>query len=132
MRTEHPDLTVNHVDDLADVPSTAHLTALHDRLAAASDRDGLLDVAYRTIDSPVGALLLAATPAGVVRVAFEREDHDAVLHSLATAVSPRVLRAPGRTGCRARCCTSGRRGDGATLAEVASYGARPSTPEAAR
>lgn len=69
---------------------------LHSRLVAAAANAGLLDVAYRTVDSPVGALLLAATPDGLVRVAFEREGHDEVLQSLAAAVSPRVLRAPSR------------------------------------
>jgi hypothetical protein len=45
------------------------LRALGERLAVAAERDGLLDVAHRTVDTPVGALLLAATPEGVVRVA---------------------------------------------------------------
>jgi methylated-DNA-[protein]-cysteine S-methyltransferase len=64
------------------------------RLAERAERDGLLDVAYRTMDSPIGPLLLAATPAGLVRVAFERENHDAVLVELSTSISPRVLRSP--------------------------------------
>lgn len=81
--------TLPVVDEAAD----ARLRA---RLVAAAERDGLLDVAYRTIDSPIGALLLAATEEGLVRVAFEREDRDAVLASLADAVSPRVLAAPAR------------------------------------
>lgn len=72
------------------------LARLHQRLEAAAYRDGTLDVAYRTIDSPVGSLLLAATEKGLVRVAFEREDHDRVLATLASKVSPRVLRAPAR------------------------------------
>ncbi|MDG3009636.1 methylated-DNA--[protein]-cysteine S-methyltransferase [Rhodococcus sp. D2-41] len=75
---------------------------LHDRLVTeAGDRD-LLDVAYRTVDSPVGRLLLAATPRGLVRVAFALEDHDAVLSRLAADVSPRVLEAPGRLDGAAR------------------------------
>ena len=69
---------------------------LHARLEAAAQDEGLLDVAYRTIDSPVGVLLLAATDQGLVRVAYAREDHDAVLQHLAEQVSPRVLRAPAR------------------------------------
>ena len=56
---------------------------LHDRLAAAAERDGILDVAYRTVDSPVGPLLLAATEAGLVRVAYASEGHDTVLQALA-------------------------------------------------
>ncbi len=72
------------------------LRRLHTRLAAAAQRDGILDVAYRTVDSPVGPLLLAATDAGLVRVAYAIEDHDEVLQSLADRISPRVLSAPGR------------------------------------
>ncbi|MFC0714722.1 methylated-DNA--[protein]-cysteine S-methyltransferase [Cellulomonas biazotea] len=68
---------------------------LHARLVARAADDALLDVAYRTVDSPVGRLLLARTPAGVVRVAFAVQDHDAVLQDLADRVSPRVLEAPG-------------------------------------
>lgn len=72
------------------------LRRLHDQLVVSADQSGLLDVAYRTIDSPVGTLLLAATPAGLVRVAFDIEDHDAVLHRLAKALSPRILHAPSK------------------------------------
>ena len=43
---------------------------LHDRLVREAQTAGLLDVAYRTIDSPVGPLLLAATAKGLVRVAY--------------------------------------------------------------
>lgn len=70
--------------------------ALRARLAAEAEADGLLDVAVRTVDSPVGPLLLAATPRGLVRVAYAVEDHDAVLQSLADRISPRVLAAPAR------------------------------------
>ena len=69
---------------------------LHSRLVDEAERDGVLDVSYRTIDSPVGSLLLAATAEGLVRIAFDREDHDVVLTRLATEISPRILRAPHR------------------------------------
>lgn len=83
---------------LAGVPRAdeSALARLHDDLVARAADAGLLDVAYRTVDSPLGPLLLAATRIGVVRIAFEREDHDAVLASLADAISPRVLLAPVR------------------------------------
>ena len=68
------------------------LAGLRARLADQADAAGLLDVAYRTMDSPVGSLLLAATPAGLVRVAFEGENHDDVLGELSNTVSPRILR----------------------------------------
>ncbi|MDQ3030437.1 MAG: methylated-DNA--[protein]-cysteine S-methyltransferase [Actinomycetota bacterium] len=69
---------------------------LHNRLAAAATKAGILDVAYRTVDTPLGALLLAATEEGLVRVAYGIQDHDKVLEQLASRVSPRVLRAPAR------------------------------------
>ena len=84
---------------VTDEPATARL---HARLVAAASAEGLLDVAYRVLDTPVGRLLLAATEQGLVRVAFAREDHAAVLDKLAAAVSPRVLNAPGKLDAVAR------------------------------
>jgi methylated-DNA-[protein]-cysteine S-methyltransferase len=72
------------------------LTRLRERLSADADTAHLLDVAYRTIDTPVGTLLLAATPAGLVRVAYDVEDHTTVLATLTARISPRILRAPQR------------------------------------
>jgi methylated-DNA-[protein]-cysteine S-methyltransferase len=66
---------------------------LRARLAAVGAERGLLDVAYRTLDSPLGSLLLAATPAGLVTVAYPVQDHDAVLTALADRISPRVVHA---------------------------------------
>ncbi|BBX90047.1 methylated-DNA--[protein]-cysteine S-methyltransferase [Mycolicibacterium boenickei] len=87
---------------LATQPGPGKLAELHDRLAAAAQRDGLLDIAYRVVDSPVGPLLLAATEQGLVRVAYAREDHDTVLQHLADQVSPRILHAPARLDSAAR------------------------------
>jgi methylated-DNA-[protein]-cysteine S-methyltransferase len=77
-------------------PVDVGVERLRQRLAEAAEERALLDVAYRTVDTPVGHLLVAATPLGVVRVAYAREDHDAVLAALAERVSPRVLLAPAR------------------------------------
>jgi methylated-DNA-[protein]-cysteine S-methyltransferase len=63
---------------------------------ARADREGLVEVAYTTTDSPVGPLLLAATGAGLVRLAFDREDNEAVLADLARQLTPRVVELPGR------------------------------------
>jgi methylated-DNA-[protein]-cysteine S-methyltransferase len=90
------------VDDLTGTLDDAALERLRARLADQADSDGLLDVAYRTMDSPVGSLLLAATPAGLVRVAFECENHDDVLVELSTAISPRILRSSRRVDDVAR------------------------------
>ena len=78
------------------------LERLHSRLERAAAREGILDVAYRTLETPVGALLLAATDAGLVRVAFASEDHDSVLETLAAKISPRILLAPARLAEAAR------------------------------
>jgi len=71
-------------------------------LVTAASGAGILDVAYRMLDTPVGPLLLAATEQGVVRVAFDREDHDLVLVALAEKVSPRIMLSPGRLDPAAR------------------------------
>ncbi len=63
-------------------------------VSRAAARAGLLDVAYATLDSPVGTLLLARTPRGLVRLAYIDGAEDAVLEDLALRISPRVLAAP--------------------------------------
>ena len=71
-----------------------HLKRLHARLERAAQSGDLLDIAYRTVDSAVGPLLLAATPLGLLRVAFANEGHDSVLQNLSARISPRILEAP--------------------------------------
>ena len=93
-------MSINLFDELQADDET--LARLHQRLERDAATDELLDVAYRTVDSPVGTLLLAATTVGLVRVAYDVEGHDAVLATLADSVSPRVLRAPARLDAAAR------------------------------
>ena len=71
---------------------------LHTRLVTEASAAGILDVVYRTLDTPVGRLLVAATRKGLVRVAYvdERRNGDDVLQQLASTISPRVLHAPAR------------------------------------
>jgi methylated-DNA-[protein]-cysteine S-methyltransferase len=66
------------------------------RLADAAAAEGLLDVAYASIDSPFGPLLIAATPRGLVKVGLPNYDAEETLEDLAARVSPRVLEAPTR------------------------------------
>lgn len=68
------------------------LEALRERASS----EGLLDVAYATADSPFGALLLAKTPRGLVRLGLPGEDTEAMLADLAGRISPRVLEDPAR------------------------------------
>src|ERR687893_398757 len=72
-----------------DVPGEG-LRALPERAL----REGLLDVGYGYVDSPLGRLTVAATPRGLLRVAYPSNDPDYVLEELATKVSPRVMEAP--------------------------------------
>lgn len=67
-----------------------------ERAVARAEKEGLIDVAYTTIDSPLGDLIVAATPRGLVRVAYDDGRGQMVLEQLAEWLSPRVLEAPKR------------------------------------
>ncbi len=77
----------NHAGDLA---------GLNERLLARADREGLLDVAYATLDSPYGELLVAATERGVVKLSLPNYTAESALEQIAAGVSPRVLESPKR------------------------------------
>ena len=64
-------------------------------LADAALEDGLLDVAYTMVELPVGEALVAATPRGLVRIAYGNVwSADEVLNDLAARISPRVIEMP--------------------------------------
>ena len=65
---------------------------MHIDIAALAEQEGLLDVAIAHMDSPIGDLLLASTPVGLVRLSFF--GHDETLEELSARVSPRILEAP--------------------------------------
>ena len=66
-------------------------------LAERAADEGLLDVAYASVESPLGPLVVAATPKGLVRISYsEFRGEDEVLEELARRVSPRVLEAPAK------------------------------------
>lgn len=83
-------------------PSADRVAGLRARLADRAAERGLLDVAYRSLETELGALLLASTPAGLVSVTFDGAAPDATLERLATALSPRILEAPARLDGAAR------------------------------
>jgi methylated-DNA-[protein]-cysteine S-methyltransferase len=66
------------------------------RLRDAADEAGLVEVAYGTLDTPIGTMLVATTPRGLVRVGLPGEAFDRVLDQVSTKVSPRVLEVPRR------------------------------------
>jgi methylated-DNA-[protein]-cysteine S-methyltransferase len=75
-------------------PADSPLPNIVNAAAAAN----LIDVAYATFDSPVGRLLLASTPHGLVRLSYldAPDDEDMALEQLAAGLSPRILAAPAR------------------------------------
>ncbi len=66
------------------------------RAAARAEAEGLIDVAYASVDSPLGNLIAAVTPRGLVRLAYDDGRSELVLEQLAEWLSPRVLEVPGR------------------------------------
>src|SRR5687768_12201909 len=77
-------------------PAGGNAAAAANRFALRAEDEGLVDVAYATLDTPVGELVLATTRTGLVRVALSGEEVDSVLAELAEDVSPRILELPGR------------------------------------
>jgi methylated-DNA-[protein]-cysteine S-methyltransferase len=70
----------------------ARLERLRRSLAVRAGDEGLVDVAFEHHASPLGPLLLGATPQGLVRVGLPSESEEVVLDELAARVSARVLR----------------------------------------
>lgn len=69
--------------------------AAMDRALGVARAQGLIDVSYAIEPSPVGDLLVAVTPRGLVTLAYNaHEREDALLDELARKISPRVLEAP--------------------------------------
>jgi methylated-DNA-[protein]-cysteine S-methyltransferase len=66
------------------------------RFAQTAAESGALDVAYATVDSPFGPLLVAASTRGLLRLAYPDEPVEALMAELAEEVSPRILEAPSR------------------------------------
>jgi methylated-DNA-[protein]-cysteine S-methyltransferase len=65
-------------------------------LADRATAEGLLDVAYATLDSPFGPMLVATTPRGLIKVSLPAYDPEEALEELAARVSPRVLESPAQ------------------------------------
>lgn len=65
-------------------------------LVEAASAEGLVDVAYGWVDSPLGRILVATTDKGLARVSYAGEYEDRVLTDLAERISPRVLEAPAQ------------------------------------
>jgi methylated-DNA-[protein]-cysteine S-methyltransferase len=64
---------------------------VRERFHEAAESTGGVDVAVASMDSPVGALLLAVTPRGVLHIGFPNADHDMTLREISAVVSPRIV-----------------------------------------
>ena len=60
-----------------------------------AEKEGLIDVAYTTVDTPVGPLGVATTDAGLVKVALHPGEEN-FLDELSANVSPRILEQPAK------------------------------------
>jgi methylated-DNA-[protein]-cysteine S-methyltransferase len=80
-------------DSVAALPADVPAEGL-ERFAERALGEGLVDVGYGPVDSPLGTLTVAATPRGLLRVAYPSNDPDLVLEDLAARVSPRLIEAP--------------------------------------
>jgi methylated-DNA-[protein]-cysteine S-methyltransferase len=60
-----------------------------------AEKEGLIDVAYTTVDTPVGPLGVAVTEKGLVKVGLRADEYD-FLEEVADNVSPRIVELPKR------------------------------------
>jgi methylated-DNA-[protein]-cysteine S-methyltransferase len=77
-------------------PGDAGAAAAAGRLVARAEDEGLVEVAYGSVESPFGDLLAAVTPRGLLRLSYDPRRNEAVLEDIAAKVSPRVLEAPAQ------------------------------------
>ena len=79
-------------------PAPGHAATLAAQTAARAAEQGLADVVYATVDSPLGRLVTVATPRGLARIAYELPNGglDTILDQIAARLSPRIVEAPKR------------------------------------
>jgi methylated-DNA-[protein]-cysteine S-methyltransferase len=87
---------------IGDAGAGVDMESAKDALLARAESEGLVDVAYGTVDSPFGEMLVVGTERGILRVALPHRkgtgtrEWEALLDEIADVVSPRVLEAPER------------------------------------
>jgi methylated-DNA-[protein]-cysteine S-methyltransferase len=78
---------------LAGADANARSIRAADRTVARAMAEGVADVWFTSIESPVGELLAAGTRRGLVALAYEDGEREAVLTGLASRLSPRMVEA---------------------------------------
>jgi methylated-DNA-[protein]-cysteine S-methyltransferase len=84
--------------DAASRASTERSAAAAERLTRTAAEQGLADVAYAVLDSPIGPLMVAVTPRGLLRIGFESDWLDRFVEEIAERISPRIVEAPSMPG----------------------------------
>ena len=79
----HPDLEQMEATLRAGTIDDTDAAAAAGRLAHRAEAEGLVDVAYADVGTPIGDLVVASTRRGLVRVSFVPEARDKVLQELA-------------------------------------------------
>ncbi|MXZ68012.1 MAG: methylated-DNA--[protein]-cysteine S-methyltransferase [Acidimicrobiia bacterium] len=69
-----------------------------DHFARRALREGTVRVAFDVAPSPIGDLTALVTPRGLLALAFETDDLDRLMESVAAKVSPAILRVPSAIG----------------------------------
>jgi len=87
---------VNRIEDALRQEIEVDVRAASERALQRADAAGVVDVAYAHFDSPLGLLLIAATHAGLVTLAYVEDDEERILADLAHRLSPRILLLPRR------------------------------------
>ncbi|HET6831183.1 MAG TPA: methylated-DNA--[protein]-cysteine S-methyltransferase [Solirubrobacterales bacterium] len=72
------------------------LEALSAAVGERAADEGILDLAYARMDSPLGELLAVSTPDGLVHLGYPNRPLDAQLEGLAQRISPRIVESPRR------------------------------------
>lgn len=77
-------------------PDLAGLRAASARFLSTAGEEA--EIAYRELESPVGAIVAAVTATGLARLAYTEFNGglDAILDALAERLSPRIVHAPAR------------------------------------
>lgn len=87
-------MTDNLERALRAAPSPRELTDAKYAVTRRAELANLVDVAYATVDSPLGPLIAATTKKGLACLHYG--DDDRALQELADTISPRVMHAPAQ------------------------------------
>ncbi len=77
-------------------PDSDLARAAAERFAERAAEEGLVEIAYASIDSPFGEVILAATDRGLVRVNLPAYEPEGFLARLSEEISPAILESPAR------------------------------------